>query len=153
MQTAFIVKLFSRNRTAAADDICLLAYYAKLGHPRTAWEGQGDMKLVSQAESHLTHRDTRIISRTNSNTPLNLLPASSQRLGVSVFGSCANQPTSSVLLRSYSSRYLERTLSSFPEPWDTITLRVSLGSSLRVLGDSLRTESGWLKVQTGCVAP
>ena len=28
-----------------------------------------------------------------------------------------------------------------------------MARSLRVLGDSLRTESGWLKVQTGCVAP
>ena len=40
-----------------------------------------------------------------------------------LLGSYANQPTSSFLLRSYSSRYLDRTLSSFPEPWDTITLR------------------------------
>ena len=59
MQTAFIVKLFSRNRTGAADDICLLAYYPTLGHPCTAWEGLGDMKLVFQAESRLTRRDTR----------------------------------------------------------------------------------------------
>ena len=110
MQTAFIVKLFSRNRTAAADDICLLAYYAKLGHPRTAWEGQGDMKLVSQAESHLTHRDTRIISRTNSNTPPNLLDASFQWDGVSVFGSSANQPIPAVSCYSRTLRGISTVL-------------------------------------------
>ena len=58
-----------------------------------------------------------------------------------------------VLLRSYSSRYLERTLSSFPEPWDTITLRSLSGLEVFAgLGFS-QDGIGWLRVQTGCVAP